>query len=76
MQVQLAAEPSPWLQVPLAGLVLLGAAGTYLLPALVALRRGHPDRHTIAVVNALLGWTVVVWVGALVWALSTPEDME
>jgi hypothetical protein len=47
----------------LAGILLL-----YFLPALVAGRRGHPQATAIFVLNLLLGFTVLGWVGALVWA--------
>ena len=51
------------------GLVLLAfAAILYFLPALVALRRGHHNRNAIFVLNLFLGWTLLGWIAALVWA--------
>jgi chromate transport protein ChrA len=49
-----------------AGFILLPI---YIMPTLIAAGRRH--RHTAAVValNILLGWTVLGWVAALVWAL-------
>ncbi len=43
---------------------------TYTLPTLVALRRHHHQRMAIAALNFLLGWTLLGWVGALVWSLT------
>jgi threonine/homoserine/homoserine lactone efflux protein len=40
----------------------------YFLPTMIALGRGHPQWGVIAVLNLLLGWTIVGWVGTLVWA--------
>nr|WP_281720755.1 superinfection immunity protein [Nitrosomonas nitrosa] len=42
----------------------------YFLPAFLALWRGHPSCIPILIVNLLLGWTVIGWVGTLVWALK------
>jgi 4-amino-4-deoxy-L-arabinose transferase-like glycosyltransferase len=45
----------------------------YLLPTLEALLRGHPNLPAIALVNVLLGWSLIGWVVAEVWALKRPE---
>jgi hypothetical protein len=46
---------------------------TYFLPLVIALMRG-PHRQTLAIglLNLLLGWTLVGWVVALVWAVTNP----
>jgi nitric oxide reductase large subunit len=38
----------------------LGAAA-YLLPSIVAYRRGAPSLGTIVFINLFLGWTIVGW---------------
>lgn len=43
----------------------------YLLPTLVAVVRRKQNVAAIGALNVLLGWSVVGWIGALVWALST-----
>lgn len=49
----------------------------YVLPWYVASRRGHPQANAIAVLTILLGWTLLGWVGALVWAFTAiPERAE
>ena len=40
----------------------------YLIPALVAYNRQHPNAGAILILNLLLGWTVVGWIVSLVWA--------
>jgi RsiW-degrading membrane proteinase PrsW (M82 family) len=38
------------------------------LPTIIAFKRKHPQAAGIILVNFLLGWTVIGWVVALVWA--------
>jgi hypothetical protein len=47
--------------------------GLYLLPLLLAWLRRVPDLGPIAVINILLGWTLVGWVIALALALRSIE---
>lgn len=42
----------------------------YFAPVLIALVRGHRFSAAIGAVNLLLGWTVVGWIVALVWAVN------
>jgi len=53
---------------PLMALLILLAF--YFLPAFIALLRGKRNAGALAVLNLLLGWTLVGWVVALVWALT------
>ncbi|QAT16675.1 hypothetical protein BU251_02480 [Candidatus Velamenicoccus archaeovorus] len=41
----------------------------YFLPTLVAYFRQHKNILAIFVLNLLLGWTVLGWVGSLVWSV-------
>jgi RsiW-degrading membrane proteinase PrsW (M82 family) len=43
----------------------------YLLPAFVAGKRKHKNGAAILVLNLLLGWTVLGWIIALVWACTS-----
>mgnify|MGYP006451206805 CR=1 FL=1 len=40
----------------------------YMLPAFIAYQRSHYQTAAIAILNFLLGWTLLGWVIALVWA--------
>lgn len=51
-------------------LVALLIFGLYFIPALVASSRGHKNAAAIFVLNLLLGWMLIPWVLALVWALT------
>lgn len=54
--------------------VFLGAALVYLLPTVVAAAREHHQGGAIAVLNILLGWTVLGWIAALVWAATATHS--
>ncbi len=43
----------------------------YLLPIYEAWRRKHPNLIAIALVDILLGWTLVGWVAAMAWAFTS-----
>ena len=55
-------------------LAVLGLA-LYFLPAILAKQNGHPSFGGIFVLNLLLGWSLLGWIGALVWALSKPQPV-
>jgi hypothetical protein len=46
----------------------------YLLPTLVALQRRKRNALSILMVNLYLGWTLIGWVAAIVWAYSVDRD--
>lgn len=58
----------------LSGMVLLIAlCAFYAIPTIVACVKKHPARDGIAVVNLILGWTLLGWVAALAWAFNGAE---
>ena len=46
----------------------------YFVPFLIANHRGHRNQVPIFFLNLLLGWTIVGWVGALIWASIANKD--
>jgi hypothetical protein len=42
----------------------------YFLPSIVALVRGKRDTLSICLLNFFLGWTLIGWIVALVWAFK------
>ena len=57
--------------------VTLGiVCGFYFLPAMVAIATTHPHRHGIVLLNLMLGWTLLGWVVAFVWAFARPQRMQ
>lgn len=53
----------------IAALVVLALIlAVYFLPTLIA-GSGHPHRLAIFVINLFFGWTLVIWVGCIVWAV-------
>ena len=56
-------------------LMLMAIVLLYMLPTLIAFGREHPHRQDLAVVNILLGWTLIGWIGVFLWAtLIHTED--
>lgn len=47
----------------------------YFAPTIVASLRKHPNRTSLFVLNLFLGWTLIGWVGALVWAYSAKPQV-
>jgi Superinfection immunity protein len=58
--------------------LFVGVLAFYFLPALVADLRGAKHVDAIAAINLFLGWTLVGWLAALVWALveAQPNPVE
>lgn len=52
----------------------LGGLACYFLPTIVGAARHKTNLVGIFLVNFLLGWSIVGWVVALVWALSTERN--
>ena len=53
--------------------ILIGLSlAAYFTPAIVAMMRSHRQTLAIVLLNVFLGWTIVGWVVALVWAAANP----
>ena len=48
------------------------APALYFLPTYEAVSNDNPNITSIALINILLGWTLLGWVVALVWAINKP----
>ena len=55
----------------LAIVLLVAVVLVYFLPSVVGSR--HPQVTAIFALNFLLGWSVIGWVAAFVWACVTPS---
>jgi hypothetical protein len=55
-------------------LILLIGVGVfvYFIPGIVASLRDHHNCVAIWMLNIFAGWTFLGWVGALVWACTSP----
>ncbi len=51
-------------------LLVILAFALYFLPYLTALQNKKRDSKAIGVLNLFLGWTIIGWVIALVWATT------
>jgi RsiW-degrading membrane proteinase PrsW (M82 family) len=55
-------------QIVAIGMLALIAVPLYLLPSFVAAHRKSQSGAGIVILNLLLGWTLLAWVAALIWA--------
>jgi hypothetical protein len=51
-------------------------AALYFIPTIVAFVRGRHNSGAILVLNLLLGWLLIPWVIALVWAVSSEKRVS
>lgn len=61
--------------VPKGAVIIVALALLYLLPTMLAFVGGKRRRWKILLINALLGWTIIGWVVAMlmVWAYEAPD---
>ncbi|MBU2742675.1 superinfection immunity protein [Acidithiobacillus thiooxidans] len=70
-----------WLFETQTGFVFLLVVGilvvlvVYALPVLLAWSLGSPYLLGITLLCLLLGWTVIGWIAALVWAMASGRDV-
>jgi len=56
------------------GIILSIVVALYFAPTFVAMGRGHSQTLPIGLLNLFLGWTVLGWVVALVWAFIRGQE--
>lgn len=59
-----------WVVVSTTTLFWAVVIALYFLPAIVAVEKSKKNAGAIAVLNLLLGWTVIGWIVSLVWAAT------
>tara|TARA_R110000772_G_scaffold208623_1_gene319207 strand:- start:786 stop:1109 length:324 start_codon:yes stop_codon:yes gene_type:complete len=47
----------------------------HFLPTIIALKKNHKNKVPIILINIFLGWSLVGWVVALVWATKKAEGV-
>lgn len=48
----------------------------YFIPSISAYRVGHHNKDAILMLNLFLGWTLLGWVAAAVWASTKVESSQ
>ncbi|WP_028218708.1 superinfection immunity protein [Paraburkholderia oxyphila] len=46
----------------------------YFLPTIIANVRGHINRTPVLLLNLFLGWTLLGWIGALIWSATANTE--
>ena len=54
-------------------ILCIGLPAIYFCPAIVAHKRRHRNMTALLMLNIFLGWSLLGWVGCLVWALVEQE---
>ena len=54
-------------------LMVVLIAVAYFVPFAIAKARKHHNSDAILMVNLLLGWTVIGWIVALIWAATAVQ---
>jgi hypothetical protein len=57
-------------------ILLVSLIGLYFVPSIVAFSRNHHNAAGICVLNIFLGWTVIGWIGALIWSLTAIQPSQ
>ena len=47
----------------------------YFAPTILAIDKHHPSPVAVFIVNLLLGWTIIGWIVALMWATGAPTNV-
>lgn len=55
-------------------LLVAVSLAVYFAPFMIALWRGHRNTGAIMTLNLFLGWTLIGWVGALVWSVLAGQE--
>ena len=55
-------------------LTLMFYLALYFLPALIGAAREHHNRWAIFWLNLFLGWTILGWIAAFIWACTAIRD--
>ena len=55
-------------------IVLLLFVAAYFLPTVVAGFRHHKNTLAIFLLNLFLGWTLIGWLGALIWSVLAQQS--
>ena len=54
---------------PLEFIIITLIFAAYFLPTFIAFLRQHRNKLAIFLLNLLLGWTALGWVGSLIWSV-------
>lgn len=58
------------------GIFLIILCIFYFIPTFTAMTRKHININSIIILNLFLGWTLLGWIGALIWSVSALKDAE
>lgn len=54
-------------------IIIMCAVLAYFAPSIIAWRKKHRNENAIAFINLAVGWTVIGWFTAFIWACTGKE---
>lgn len=57
-------------------LALVVSLVIYFIPRIIGFIRGHASKLGIFALNLFLGWTMILWLVALIWSLSNKSSSQ
>jgi hypothetical protein len=60
----------------IAPLIVIIGLILYFIPSVISSRKNHRNFVSILLLNIFLGWTLIGWVGALIWALKSDSSVD
>lgn len=69
-------SPFPFIWAPFSFIWGVLGLAIYFLPTILALVMRKRNAVGIILLNIFLGWTFIGWVIALVWALTSPQEIR
>jgi hypothetical protein len=64
-----------FMQLDMAFYLFVGVS-IYLLPTIISFIRKHPKKISIGFTNIFFGWSVIGWILALIWSLSSTKPPD
>ena len=55
-------------------LIFIASIPFYFLPSILAYKKNHTNKTAILILNLFLGWTLIGWVGSLVWTFIESDN--
>lgn len=59
-----------------AWLTIAALAVAYFIPAIIAWHREHHNTLAIFILNIVAGWTMLGWLGSLIWSLTAVRKQD
>ncbi len=56
-------------------IIIVSVLLIYFLPSIIAVKKDHKNMASILLINMFLGWSLIGWLVAIVWAIKKTESV-